>query len=171
MDTPSQRALSRRDCPQTRRVSYAQFQGELAAQGMPNSNHYAFKCPSCGHVQSMASMVALSKVPTDKVDGYVYFSCEGRFNAARGCDWTLGGLLKIHALEVETGDGIVPAFEPASPEEAADLLAEVEGMNVTTVTMTTTVTMKKTRAMGTTQAQAANAVRTLDDASAEGAAR
>lgn len=41
--------------------------------------------------------------------------------AGPGCNWTLGGLLRIHELEVQT----VPWFRVASPEEAQALMREV----------------------------------------------
>lgn len=40
------------------------------------------------------------------------FSCIGRFDKKQGCDWTLGGLLPIHRLQVVVENGvIVPFFE------------------------------------------------------------
>lgn len=74
------------------------------------------------------------------------FACEGRLTDAgpypaasdksrkaqarrnkRGCDWTLGGLFKLHELEVETPDGEVhPRFQVASRDEASALLVTVE---------------------------------------------
>ena len=56
-------------------------------------------------------------------DGVVYFSCIGRWVPGIGCDWTLGGLLRIHTLEVINGQGDkIPVFEfaddPDAPEPA-----------------------------------------------------
>lgn len=106
-------------------ITVAEFHAELAAQGVGHRD-YAFKCVSCGTVQSMNSLVAAG-VPKDKVDRYVAFSCEGRWNSERGCDWTLGGLFTIHKLEVVTEDGERhPRFEPATPDEAQALASAIE---------------------------------------------
>jgi len=72
-----------------------------------NPNHWKFRCPACGHVQSMQGM--LDRNPDLKpgdIEGRVYFSCEGRLTEGVGCDWSLGGLLKMHALEVFDADGV-----------------------------------------------------------------
>ncbi len=41
-----------------RRLTIPEFHAELKAQGVPNQNHAALKCPICGTVQSMADFVA-----------------------------------------------------------------------------------------------------------------
>lgn len=122
------------------RISHAVFLERLAAQGVENSADYAFRCPMCGTVQSGRSLVVAGAM-RDAVQNLIGFSCEGRLTGAgpwpsekdksakararrfkRGCDWTLGGFLKLHTLEVETADGKVhPHFEIASPEEAQAL--------------------------------------------------
>lgn len=108
-----------------RTISLEEFHATLAAQGVPQE-HYAFKCVRCGNVQSFASLVR--HISGEQAMKTSYFSCEGRFCAKEhGCDWTLGGLLSIHTLEVIAEDGTrVPVFEPASPDEAQALMAEVE---------------------------------------------
>lgn len=81
-----------------------------------------FVCPSCGTEQSMNDLIEAGVDP-DKATNYVAFSCIGRFDESKGCNWTLGGLFQIHEVEVETPDGvIVPQFRLASmpkEEEAA----------------------------------------------------
>jgi hypothetical protein len=114
-----------------RQITVEQFHAELAAQGVGHRD-YAFRCANCGTVQSMNSLVAAG-VSKDKVDLYIAFSCEGRWNKARGCDWTLGGLFKIHNLEVITPDGERhPRFEIATPEEAHELASAIEARRVET---------------------------------------
>jgi hypothetical protein len=106
-------------------ITLAEFQEACKGQGVPRE-HIATKCPVCETVQSMADLVAAGVEEPDRTFG---FSCIGRFTGAgakkrgeapgRGCDWTLGGLLTIHTLEVETPDGKKhPYFELATPEEA-----------------------------------------------------
>ncbi|MNG26055.1 hypothetical protein D3C84_1109880 [compost metagenome] len=92
--------------------------------------HYAFKCPICSTIQSGADLVAAGAGENfDAVQRFLGFSCIGRFTGVggyvkgtppgKGCNWTLGGLFKMHDLEVVTEDGEHhPHFEPASPEEA-----------------------------------------------------
>lgn len=118
------------------RISISEFHARCKAQGVSASEHIALKCPICGTVQSMTSLIKAG-APPDRVDGYLGFSCEGRFSgtgpwkpndagraAVRGCDWSLGGLLKLHRLVVVTDDAEEhPRFELASPEEAQALEA------------------------------------------------
>lgn len=120
------------------RISHEEFLQRLKTQGV-SREHLALVCPICGTVQSMASLVKAGARP-EEVDGLFGFSCEGRFSHAgpwpsesatteaarqrrlvRGCDWTLGGLLHLHQLEVMTEDGPRPCFELATPEQAAEL--------------------------------------------------
>ena len=108
-----------------KQISEAELYAILEAQGVPQK-HCAFKCVGCGHVQSFASFERY--MPLEDTYKYAYFSCEGRVDKSRGCDWTLGGLFQIHKLEiVAEGGEIVPCFEPATPEEAKALMAELEG--------------------------------------------
>jgi hypothetical protein len=132
------------------RITLEEAHARFKAQGVSSNRHIAFVCPICGTVQSMASLIAAGCEP-DKVEGYVAFSCEGRFTRAgpwarstdksakardrrevRGCDWTLGGLLSLHKLEITYPDSTEPrpAFVIATPEQAQALeatLARAEG--------------------------------------------
>jgi hypothetical protein len=47
----------------------------------------------------------------DNVSAWVFMSCEGRYTKGVGCDWTLGGLFRIHTLEVVREGDVVPCFE------------------------------------------------------------
>ena len=118
-----------------RQISFAEWQAELEAQGTDGREHKAFVCPTCGTVQSMA-MLRAHGVPDDKVEGQIGFSCVGRWTDAGeadfkkgqprkgkvGCNWTLGGLFRLHKLEVTGPDGTVhPMFEIAPREAALEL--------------------------------------------------
>ncbi len=124
------------------RIPLEEFQARVAALGLP-SNHVAFRCPICGTVQSMASLVRAG-VPEDTVESVIGFSCEGRWTGAgpavpdgdtspkavarravRGCDWTLGGLFRLHPLEVLTPTGVRECFALATVEEAEALRREL----------------------------------------------
>lgn len=115
---------------QLRGVTRDELRELLAAQGVPK-RHVAFKCPVCGTVQSAHSLIlaGAGDEPKDVAD-VLGFSCVGRFTHRKpageaepdtGCDWTLGGLFRLHTLEVVVDGKPVPCFEPASPEEAQAL--------------------------------------------------
>jgi hypothetical protein len=93
---------------------------------------WKFVCPACGTVQSVQQLldaVIKSGGKKDDVHGYIGFSCIGRFTGMsdegiasknkgekwdKGCNWTLGGLLTIHSLEVIVDGGVKrPTFELA----------------------------------------------------------
>lgn len=118
------------------RITVAEFRSRCKAQGVSAREHVATKCPICGTVQSMASLMKAG-APADDAESLVGFSCEGRLTgvgpwnaqnekraAMRGCDWSLGGLLKLHRLTVVDDEGNEhPFFELATSEEAQALEA------------------------------------------------
>ncbi|MDX1028891.1 hypothetical protein GOL90_28100 [Sinorhizobium medicae] len=115
-------------------ISLDEFRARLDAQGVSARKHLAFKCPMCSTVQSMQSLINAGAGPDEgSVEKYIGFSCVGRFNGAaaprkkpdgKPCNWTLGGLLRLHKMEIQTPDGERhPHFEVASPEEAKALEA------------------------------------------------
>ena len=111
-----------------RRIPIEAFHAELKAQGMADRADLAFVCPACGTVQSARDLIAAGAgLDFDDVERILTFSCVGRFAGNKQpirkgggpCDWTLGGLLKIHTLEVVDADGKAhPSFETASPQQA-----------------------------------------------------
>ena len=123
-------------------ITVEEFHARLKAQGVSSSNHVALVCPVCGVPQSVASLVRAGAGP-ERAERMIGFACEGRLTNAgpwpsskdksakarkrrlvRGCDWTLGGLFRIHKLEVMTPDGLAhPRFEIATPEQAKALEA------------------------------------------------
>lgn len=115
--------------PPTRVIPLAQFKSELVAQGVGSHEDFAFTCPMCGTVQSSRDLIAAGAGDSfDAVEKFLAYSCVGRFTGAKSprvkwdgkpCDWTLGGLFRLHALEVVTEDGSHhPRFELATPEQA-----------------------------------------------------
>ena len=78
----------------------------------PDARHWKFKCVRCGHVQTWQDF---KEAGLADAENYMYYSCLGRWVKGRGCDWTLGGLFRIHTQEVITEDGhTIPTFEFAN---------------------------------------------------------
>lgn len=109
--------------------TYAEFVDMIRAQGVSENTDAVFVCPACKTHQSAHDLIAAGAgADFDTVQGFLGFSCVGRFTGAgsprrepdgKPCNWTLGGLFRIHALEVVTEDGTRhPHFEPATPEQA-----------------------------------------------------
>lgn len=94
---------------------------EWQAEGLrlfgPATLDWAFRCPACGHVQTMRHMVMRGMTP-EEAERRVYFSCEGRWHESVGCDWTLGGFLQLHKAVIVEPDRESPVFEFATPENA-----------------------------------------------------
>jgi hypothetical protein len=114
-------------------MTLAELHDLLRKQGVERREDYAVKCPICGTVQSAASMIAAGAGETfAEVEPFLGYSCIGRFTGrpghrrgeppGLGCNWTLGGLLRLHELEIVTPDGERHMrFMPASPAEAITL--------------------------------------------------
>lgn len=112
-------------------LTVEEFRTKLKEQGVP-TEHFAFKCPACGTVQSGHDLIKSNAGKDfDDIQKYLAFSCIGRFTHHKpppplrekgtqdGCNWTLGGFFQIHELVVVTEDGEKhPRFEIATPEEA-----------------------------------------------------
>lgn len=122
-----------------RTLTVDEFREELKSQGVATIDDAAVVCPMCGTVQSIRSLMAAG-AKRDEAERKIAFSCIGRITGAgafrpgqqdrkgAGCDWTLGGLFKIHAIEVVTEDGVHhPRFAPASTEQAQALAAALSG--------------------------------------------
>lgn len=91
-------------------LSRDEWIAQLEAKFGKDPKQWKFKCVQCGGVQCGQDFIdAGVKDP----ENYVYFSCIGRFVKDRGCDWTLGGLFRIHKMEVEFEGKKIPVFEPA----------------------------------------------------------
>lgn len=115
-----------------KKVTNEELHNMVLAQGVP-MEHMAFKCPRCNTVQSPTSLIkAGAGKDFAAVSRYIGFICVGRFidpkkqekykHTGAGCDWSLGGLFKIHKLEVVEDGKSFPYFEVATPEEAKALM-------------------------------------------------
>jgi len=93
-----------------------EFKQEIKSQGKKRIEDVTFRCPKCKIIQSAQDLIdAGAGKDFDEVNRYLAFSCVGRWTKEKGCDWTLGGLFRIHELEVIDPDGAHhPRFEPAT---------------------------------------------------------
>lgn len=111
-------------------ISIDEFRTRLKAQGVSDRTYFAFKCPMCATVQSLQSFFCAG-ADAEAAEKFIGFSCIGRVTGApsprkepdgQPCNWTLGGLLQLPALEVIDEDGNAhPHFVVASAEEAQAL--------------------------------------------------
>lgn len=112
-------------------VTELKFREMLWEQGV-GKDDYAFVCPACKSVQSAKSLIkAGAGDDFQSVSKYLGFSCVGRFIGAgsprkkpdgKPCNWSLGGLLQLHEIEVIDAEGKVHMmFEPATKEQAQEL--------------------------------------------------
>lgn len=108
-------------------MTVEEYHAALKLQGVPRDD-LAMICPMCRTVQSARDLIAAGAgADFATVEKYLGFSCVGRFTGAdsprskldgRPCDWTLGGLFRLHKLEVVADGEHHPRFELATPEEA-----------------------------------------------------
>lgn len=108
---------------QVHRDDFLRIGAELFGE---DRNNWQFRCASCGHVQSIND--AKKRNPAVDESGWVHFHCEGRFLLPKpivGCDWTLGGLFRIHELEIfdPRSGSFLPSFLFAH-DRAEELLRE-----------------------------------------------
>lgn len=110
------------------RMTLSQFHQACRDQA-PSRELIVFRCPRCKTLQCAQDWIDAGAGTTfEDVEPYLAYSCIGRFTGAPGarrepdgkpCDWTLGGLLRLHHFEVELPDGsVAPRFELATKEEA-----------------------------------------------------
>jgi hypothetical protein len=82
-----------------RTITHADWLAEAVKRFGQDAKKWKFVCPACNTLQCIEELLTAG-VPKDKVVQTIGFSCIGRFDKNKGCDWTLGGLLHIHTLEV-----------------------------------------------------------------------
>lgn len=112
--------------PEIKQITHADWLAKGERLFGPDKLLWAFKCPICEtRIEVRDWQKAGSK------EGAVAFSCIGRYldkkqeafskkKVVKGkpCNYTLGGLFKIHTLEVIFDDGLIdPIFEFYEQEE------------------------------------------------------
>jgi len=119
-------------------ITVEEFLAEARAQGAKTNEDIVFVCPACGTLQSGKDLIAAGAGKTfDDVAAQVGYSCIGRWHGAgdprpqqdgKACNWSLGGLLHIHQLEIIAEDGEqCPRFALATPEQAQAHRAQADG--------------------------------------------
>ena len=112
-------------------LSYKEWINKAIELFGKDSKNWGFVCPSCGHIQSVKSVLEHNpSLNPEDVKKWINYSCEGRYNEGEGCDWTLGGLFKIHKLEINYLGKEIPSFEFAkeglSEREEQSLIESLE---------------------------------------------
>ena len=78
---------------------------------------WEFVCVNCETIQTGQDLIDAG-VCKKEVEHYLGFSCIGRFNKDKGCDWTLDGLFQIHKAKVILPDSYSrPVFEFAKKDK------------------------------------------------------
>ena len=91
-------------------IRYDDWIAELQLRFGTDSKQWAFKCPSCGNVQTANDFLQHN---VGHAKDNVYYSCIGRYVEGIGCNWTLGGLFQINKVSVLKGAKVFPVFEMA----------------------------------------------------------
>lgn len=119
-------------------LTLSEFHAQAKTQNVMRDD-VAFVCPMCGTIQSSRLLISEGVGACyDTVKTIIGFNCVGRYTGkgspneekgkGHGCNWSLGGLLQVHELEVITPDGkYVPCFELATPEQAQELVSRLGG--------------------------------------------
>jgi len=99
-------------------INVEDFKQEAIKRFGEDAKYWKFVCPKCGTIQSAMDFREHTDVKLGDISQYIGFSCIGRFTDKMGCDWTLGGLFKIHKIEIIAEDGSHhPRFELAKAEK------------------------------------------------------
>lgn len=98
-----------------------EFRAACRAQNRDSVEDLTFQCPRCKTLQSARDLIQAGAGDNfEQVERYVGFSCVGRWDDSKGCDWSLGGLFRIHELEVIDSEGKHhPRFLPMTEAAAA----------------------------------------------------
>ena len=91
-------------------VNYEDWLTELKKRFGNDAKNWAFKCPSCGNIQTANDFI---KHKIDEPESKVYYNCIGRYVKGVGCDWSLGGFFNINKVSVMKDAKIFPVFEMA----------------------------------------------------------
>lgn len=117
------------EAPKSKEISLKDWLAEGERLFGHDKKQWKWKCPNCGHVQSIADFLELRKLGIIKaetdVGTRVYFSCIGRFDSRipkedvgtigdnkSPCDYTLGGLFCFaHTYVIDESGVSRPVFD------------------------------------------------------------
>lgn len=95
--------------PKPRRFTKQQYFDELIEKHGSFKDNWAFVCPKCGNVQTIAEFKDHDIDPNN-----VNYACIGRYVEGRGCDFVIDKLVGNHPLEVIMDDQTIAlSFEIA----------------------------------------------------------
>ena len=99
-------------------LTLEEYVSALKSQNV-DMNDATVQCPKCKTLQSISDLLNSGACKNvDEAMKYFGFSCIGRYDNKKGCDWTLGGLFQFHELEILYPDGSIgPRFIPISAEQ------------------------------------------------------
>lgn len=99
-------------------ITLDEFLAKAKAAFGENQDNWKFRCPSCGHVSSVADWKRVGAKEPD-----VGYNCVGRYEGDRKlmaanafkkaggpCNYTGGGLFKLNPMHVKFPDGHVESF-------------------------------------------------------------
>jgi len=101
-----------------KRITHAEWIAEAERKFGKDAMKWAFKCPSCGHVMTVADYKAAGAT-----EGQVGFNCIGRHaggedvveifekDKGQGCNYTQGGFFTLAPVIVEHDGVDSPVFE------------------------------------------------------------
>lgn len=121
-------------------MTVEEFKVEARKRFGEKARTWKYVCPMCGTIQSgqqvwdaLINQNSGKEVEINTVLSSLGFCCIGRYTGQgdegiaahgrgekwdKGCNWTLGGLLRLHTLEIVMPDGKrIPSFELAKPKE------------------------------------------------------
>ena len=79
---------------QIQSITLEEYQAAIKTQGHKKIEDTTFRCPRCNTAQSAQDLInAGAGKSFEEVEGYLGFSCVGKWSETKGCNWTLGGLL------------------------------------------------------------------------------
>lgn len=93
--------------PSKRTLTKEAFFDEVVTRHGPFKDNWAFTCPNCGGIQTVADFKNIDVDPNA-----VTRACIGRYVDDRGCNCLLSGD-QPHFLDVVDNDSVIPCFEIA----------------------------------------------------------
>jgi len=91
------------------KMTYQEWLDKAEAMFGKSPRDWTFICPVCEQTQSGQDFVDAGLEPKEAAN-YLGFSCIGRFNPDKGCDYAGGGLFRLNPVHVTGPDGKVHQY-------------------------------------------------------------